>query len=258
MKIRLDVRKSAQQNASDYYQKAKELARKEEGARQALSKTKDEIEQARVRQLEAAAASRPPSMKRKREWFEKFRWFFTSGGRLVLAGRDARQNDLLVAKRMTDADLFFHADIQGAAATVLVGGKSASRQEMLEAAQFAASHSSAWKAGAAAVDVYAVEKGQLGKHAQGGFVGAGAFTISGTRNWFRGTALGLAMGVEGGRAFCLPSCHLQAGGCSVFLSPSGNIEKGEAAKIIAGILKCGIDDVLLALPSGKFSIRERK
>ena len=253
MGILLDWRKGAQENASSFYGRAKELAEKEKGARQAIEETRHQIETAGKEQELASSQKSGPKMRRRKEWHEKYRWFYTSGGKLVVAGRDAKQNDLLVAKVMKDGDLFFHADIQGAPATILVGGKSASEQEKLEAAQFAASHSSAWKVGAAAVDVYAVEKHQLAKHARGGFVGAGGFAIEGAREWFLATPLGLAIAQEDGIVVCLPAIHPKAGGAPVFLLP-GSMEKGEAAKKIAALLKAEIDEILLALPSGKFSL----
>lgn len=257
MKIRLDYRKTAQENAAAYYSLSKELAKKEEGARKAIEETKKGIAGAGKEHEMAVSSKTAPKMKRRKEWFEKYRWFYTSGGKLVVAGRDAKQNDMLVGKTMADTDLFFHADIQGAPATVLVGGKGATGQEKLETAQFAASHSSAWKIGAAAVDVYAVEKSQLSKHAQGGYVGAGGFAIAGEREWFRATPLGLAIGVAEGAVICLPAVHPDAQKMGVLLS-LGNFEKGQAAKKLAAILKCSADELLLALPSGKFSIKERR
>jgi predicted ribosome quality control (RQC) complex YloA/Tae2 family protein len=275
MKVKLDWRKGAQENAASYYGLAKDMAAKGHGALLALEETKRQILEAQAESEKAAQDARTaPAMKRKKEWYEKHRWFFTSGGKLVVAGRDARQNDLLVAKTMTSADLFFHADIQGAPATILVGGRTqgahsgqthddllppdgVTMQEKLEAAQFAASHSSAWKVGAAAVDVYAVEKSQLSKAAQGGFVGSGGFAIKGEREWFRSTPLGLAIGMGDSVVTCLPAVHPGAEKAAVMLSP-GSTEKGTAAKKIAAALKASPDEVLLALPSGRFSIRERK
>jgi len=257
MRLKLDWRKSAQENAASYYSLAKGIAAKERGAQSAIEETKKAIAKA-VHEKEALALQKQPvKMKRNREWFERYKWFFTSGGKLALAGRDARQNDLLVAKVMAEGDLFFHADIQGAPATVLVGGKGATQQEKQETAQFAASHSSAWKAGAAAVDVYAVEKWQLSKHAQGGFVGAGAFAISGGREWFRATPLRLAVGKDGERVVCLPAIHPGASRLPFLLAP-GTQEKGAAAKQIASSISADASEVLLALPAGKFSLEKRK
>ncbi len=258
MKIRLDWRKGARENATHYYSLSKEYAKKAQGAAQAIEETKRELAEAgKENAKQDHLASAGPKMKRKKEWFEKYRWFYTSGGKLVVAGRDAKQNDYLVAKAMTEKDLFFHADIQGAPSTILADGKNASDQEKKEAAQFAASHSSAWKAGAAGVDAYAVEKSQLSKHAQGGFVGAGGFAISGEREWFPSTPLGLALGEKDGIVLCLPLAHPDAAGFPIQLS-LGNYEKGTAAKKIAQFLKCDVNEVLLALPSGRFSIKERK
>jgi len=258
MKIRLDWRKSLQENANRHYSLSKEMAKKEGGARKAIAETDALIAKARFEwQSCEEEAKNLPKAKRKREWFEKFRWFYTSGGKLVIAGRDAKQNDLLVSKFMEGEDLFFHADIQGAPATILKGGKGASGQEKLEAAQFAASHSSAWKVGAASVDVYAVFKEQLSKHAQGGFVGAGGFAIAGGREWFRGTPLGLAIGEKEGVVLCIPQCHPDASKMR-FSVANGFVEKGKAAKQIAHILGASVDEVTAALPTGKFSPKERK
>ena len=257
MKVRLDWRRGAQENAAAYYERAKGLARKEQGARQAMEETRALIAKA-GKELEVAVSSEiGPKMRRRKEWFEKFRWFFTSKGRLVVAGRDARQNDLLVSKVMTDEDLFFHADIQGAPATILVAGRKADSREKSEAAQFAASHSSAWKTGAASVDVYCVERGQLSKHAQGGFTGAGGFAIEGQREWFRATPLGLAVGEKEGVVLCLPAVHPEAEKMRFSIS-LGAREKGEAAAIIAKSLAASPDEVILALPSGKFSLKEKR
>lgn len=257
MAVRLDWRKGARENAAAFYSLSKELAKKEEGDREAIAASRRELGLARTEGQKATLGKKSPVMRRKREWFEKYRWFYTSGGKLVVAGRDAKQNDLLVSKQMADGDLFFHADIQGAPATILAGGKAADGQEKKEAAQFAASHSSAWKTGVAGVDVYAVEKSQLSKHAQGGFVGAGGFAIEGEREWFRSTPLGLAIGEKDGAAICLPIAHPGAQKLPVALSP-GNYDKGSAVKKISWLLKINPDELLLALPSGKFSIKERK
>jgi predicted ribosome quality control (RQC) complex YloA/Tae2 family protein len=258
MKITLDWRKGARENAQDCYSQSKELAKKAEGARKAIEETKKELEGAQGQKEKAdSEAAEAPAMKRKREWFEKYRWFCTSGKRLVVAGRDAKQNDLLVAKVMGEEDLFFHADIQGAPATILQDGKNASSQEKEEAAQFAASHSSAWKTGAACVDAYAVGKSQLSKHAQGGFVGAGGFAIAGEREWFRSTQLGLAVGVNEGIAVALPLVHPDAAKMQYEIFP-GAKEKGAAAKELARATGAKADELLLLLPSGKFSIKRRE
>jgi hypothetical protein len=56
---------------------------------------------------------------RKRLWFEKFYWFVSSSGLLVLGGRDARQNELLVKRYLRRSDLYLHADVHGASSVVI-------------------------------------------------------------------------------------------------------------------------------------------
>jgi predicted ribosome quality control (RQC) complex YloA/Tae2 family protein len=56
---------------------------------------------------------------RKPHWFEKFHWFVTSENQLVLSGRDAQQNELLVKRYLRKDDLYVHADLHGAATTIV-------------------------------------------------------------------------------------------------------------------------------------------
>lgn len=56
---------------------------------------------------------------RKAHWFEKFAWFMTSENHLVLSGRDAQQNELLVKRYLRKDDLYVHADLHGAATTII-------------------------------------------------------------------------------------------------------------------------------------------
>ncbi|MCX6769107.1 MAG: hypothetical protein NT051_00300, partial [Candidatus Micrarchaeota archaeon] len=93
------------------------------------------------------------------------------------------------------------------------------------------------------------------KHSSGGFVGAGGFAITGEREWFRSTALGLLCGQDDGKFVCLPLVHPEAEKLALQLSP-GRIEKGKAAKDIAKMLKCDVDEILLLLPSGCFALKK--
>ena len=49
-----------------------------------------------------------------KEWYEKFRWFTSSDGFLVVAGKDTVSNEVLVKKYATQEDAVFHAEISGA------------------------------------------------------------------------------------------------------------------------------------------------
>ena len=54
-----------------------------------------------------------PNIEIKREWYEKFRWFISSEGFLVIGGRDATSNEIVIKKHADKNDLVFHTDIKG-------------------------------------------------------------------------------------------------------------------------------------------------
>jgi len=258
MKVELDIRKNAQENAAAYYDEAKRLRAKAGGAEKAAKETERKLA-GLEKEIEREKAKPGPKVrvKREKEWFERFRWFRTGGGRLCIAGRDARQNEIIVAGHLEEGDLFFHAEIHGAPATVLKDGAAADEGEKREAAQFAASYSSAWKLGSATVDVYAVGKGQVSKRAEAGeFAGKGAFIIRGEREWFRNTGLGLLVGVGEKGVEAAPVLRGKGGMRAAVAVKAGDLEKGEAAKMIAKRLgeKAEVDEILQALPAGKFSV----
>ncbi|MBD3210103.1 DUF814 domain-containing protein [Candidatus Micrarchaeota archaeon] len=246
MKLRLFYNKSVHENAAYYYELAKETKKKIEGLKKAIKETEKELKGAPGGERER------PRVKKERKWYEKFHYFFTSGNRLAIGGRSAQQNDRVVAKHMEDSDLFFHADIQGGSAVILKEGRHATQEEKEEAAQFAACFSRAWANANAAVDVYAVGKSQLSKHATGGYIPSGAFAISGEREWFRSTRLRLKIGLKEEKVLVTPAVSPVSLEDMMFLLPSKTgKEKGSLAKSLAKRYKVHPDELLEALPNGK-------
>lgn len=259
MEVRLDVTKSVQENAAAHYEAGKKLREKAKGAEKAITETKKKLAELE-KKISLEAAKPPPTVrvKREKQWFEKFKWFTTGGGKLVVAGSDAKQNEVAVARYLEAGDLFFHAEIHGAPATILKGGQQAAQKEKEETAQFAASHSSGWKTGAASVDVYAVKPEQVSKRTESGeSVGKGGFIIRGEREWFRNTPLGLLVGVNAeGRIESAPISRGKAPLASAVEVTPGRLEKGEAARKIAAALKRAdaVDDILQAIPGGSSAV----
>jgi len=193
----LNLKLSATKNAADYYARAKKAERKTEGAERAIKQTRKKIEEAKLRITEKVEeTSKPPPKKIKREWYEKFRWFHSSDGFLVIGGRDASTNEILIKKE--PQDIVFHADVPGAPFTLIkTGGRKPPEQTIKEAAQFAASYSRAWKEGLGAINVYWVLPQQVRKTPPSGeYLPRGAFMIYGTKNYIRGVPLEVAVGVK--------------------------------------------------------------
>ncbi|MEM2816028.1 MAG: ribosome rescue protein RqcH [Candidatus Bathyarchaeia archaeon] len=207
LKFQIDLRADLYSNASRFYEESKAAKRKLEGAKEALENTRKKIEalEARLREIEEEKLVKSAEVfeelaKRRikqKKWFEKFRWFMSSDGFLVVAGKDAANNEALIKKYTRPGDIVFHADITGAPFVVVkTEGRSPSEQCLREAGEFAATLSRGWRESFAAVDVYWVYPEQLSKSGESGeYVPRGAFVVRGKRNWMRNMPLKIAVGV---------------------------------------------------------------
>jgi hypothetical protein len=195
------------ENAAEFYDRGKKVKQKATGAMDALVDSRRKLAEIenRIREAETVRLSKPAEaleemVKRKvqsKEWFEKFRWFTSSDGFLVVAGKDAVSNEVLVKKHVGKDEAVFHADVTGAPFVVVkTEGKPPSEQALHEASEFAAAFSRGWREGMGSVDVYWVKPDQLSKTGPSGeYVAHGAFAVVGKRNWMRGVPLKVALGV---------------------------------------------------------------
>lgn len=235
--VELGLSESPGDAASRYFEAAKEAERKAKAASETIKKLEDKLNQ-----LNVEAVTRETGfidsvrIVYEKEWFERFKWFITLNNHGVLAGKNADQNEVIVKKYMRPRDLFFHADIPGAAATVLRASE-VTLEEAIEVASFAASNSRLWSMGAMAGDVFYVEGDRVSKEAPAGeYIGRGSFMIYGERNWVRGVELGLGVGVrfDGNIARLVsapPTAIKRLADIYVLISP-GNVERGRAAIMI--------------------------
>jgi len=133
-----------------------------------------------------------PSPKR---WYERYRWFTTSEGFLAVAGKDASSNISLLKKHLEPNDLVFHAEVRGAAAVILKDGLEAGEKSKVEAAQFAATYSRAWREKMSQITVYYVTADQISfKPPPGHYLPKGGFIVKGERNYIT-VKLELAIGL---------------------------------------------------------------
>ena len=167
-------------------------------------------------------------IKRDEGWYERFRWFHTTDDFLVIGGRNADQNEELVKKYMSRGDRFFHAQAHGGPVTILkaTGPSEAAKDidfpesTLREAAQFAVSHSSVWKAGQHAGDVYMVEPDQVSKTPESGeYIEKGSFVIRGDRTYYNDLAVDLAVGIQ-----CEPQTRVVGG-------PTAAVETNAATRL---------------------------
>jgi predicted ribosome quality control (RQC) complex YloA/Tae2 family protein len=194
----INLRHSIQENADEYYSRSKKAEKKFRGAEKTLQETQAKIEKAKKQVIRRKETQTPLIKRRKKQWFEKFRWFHSSDGFLVIGGRDATTNEILIKRHMEPQDIVFHAEILGAPFVLIkTEGKTAPERTINEAAQLAASYSRAWREMLSAVNVYWVNPDQVSKTPPSGqFLKKGSFMISGSKNFVRHVPLLVAIGVK--------------------------------------------------------------
>ncbi len=285
----LELQRSLFENAASFYERGKKARHKLEGARAALEDSRrklaevekkmhkaEELEQ--VKPAEAMQELAKHKVKHK-EWFEKFRWFVSSDGFLVVAGKDATSNEVLIKKHTEDKDVVFHANIVGAPFVVVkTEGKKPSERCLREAAEFGAAFSRGWREGFGSVDVYWVKPEQLSKGGPSGeSVAHGAFAVRGERNWMRSTPLRIAVGVaindkeSGARIGGGPVEAVRAKSNACVVIVPGDVEGKELLKRVLTflgrklsrelretVLNVSIEEIREFIPYGKGRILEDK
>ncbi|WP_066416755.1 ribosome rescue protein RqcH [Halorubrum aethiopicum] len=277
--VELEADDGVEVNADRLYREAKRIEEKKAGAEEAIESTRRELEAVKERKAEWEAADEDDGggspedgedgegdgddepyetdwlsrssipIRSPDDWYERFRWFHTSTGYLVIGGRNADQNEELVKKYMGNHDRFFHTQAHGGPVTLLkAAGPSESadpvdfsEETLREAAQFAVSYSSDWKDGRGAGDAYMVEPDQVSKTPESGeYIEKGSFVIRGDRTYFEDVPCRVAVGVQcepvtraiGGP----PSAITERAATSVTLEP-GMYAQNDAAMMVYRTLK---------------------
>ena len=152
------LRLSIFDNANEYYEKGKRAKQKSQGALSALLDSKrklakmekelheaEELKSLKPAEIMEALSKRKIEMANK-AWYEKFRYFYSSDGFLVVAGKDTVSNEVLIKKYTEQEDVVFHAEITGSPFVVIKAeGNPISEQALHEGGEFAASYSRAWR-----------------------------------------------------------------------------------------------------------------
>ena len=262
--IRINYKKSVSENAEKSYNEVKKLKNKLDGAEKSIKKTLQQIEQLNFRKKKEEKHEEViTSKKEKIFWFEKFRWFISSNGNIVIGGKDAKTNEFLVKKYLKEGDRYAHADVQGAP-SVIIKNKGLddeqidiSNKTLEEACIFAAAYSKAWKQFAEA-QVYWVLPQQVSKTPESGeFIPKGAFIIRGKRNYYR-CKLELAIGKIGLDGYVkvmagpIDSVKRLSEKYAVIIP--GEKQKIDIARVLSKAFGVSVDEVDRVLPPGGINI----
>lgn len=261
-RVVVDANLDIPENAEKYYNKGKKAKRKINGVKIAIKRTKQDLDRVRNKRDLALEKVQVPQKRVRRElkWFEKLRWFLSSDGLLVVGGRDAGTNELVVKRYLDNQDIYLHSDIHGAPSVVIKKDEGEIPENTIQEAGFlAASFSSAWSKGYGSQDVYWVHPDQVSKTPQSGeFVTRGAFIIRGTRNYLRGIPLKIAVGIvdyEGERIMAGPEDAVAKYSENYVVLKPGFTKKEEIARSVLKKIDpdhiLTLEDVIRVLPSGK-------
>src|SRR3989344_8216991 len=258
-RLTLDLTKSIEDNAASYFEKAKKIKKKIEGAEAALNenlKKLMELEMKKEKEL-IKKAGQEKLKQRKTEWYEKFRWFISSEGFLVIGGRDATSNEVVVKKHTDANDIVFHTDMAGSPFFVVKSeGKQIGERTKLETADATCTFSRAWKLGLQTSTVFYVNPDQVSKKTKSGeFMGKGAFMIYGKTNYID-NRVNLAIGITKDQQVMAGPVESVKAHCSNYvILDQGDEKVSKIAKYIQHKIGGSLDEIIRALPSGGFKIK---
>lgn len=205
MEIELDIRKDVNENAQFYFSKAKKAKGKLNKIKEVIQTFEDNVNNLKIKEekttqfKEKKEEEIKKGKNRKIHWYEKFHWFISSEGYLIVAGRDATTNEEIIKKHTQKDDIVFHSSMPGSPFAVIKNKNNSKTQipekTIYETAQFCASFSRAWKNGLSYADVFWVTPEQISKEAKAGeYIAKGAFMVYGKRNIIS-SSLELSIGI---------------------------------------------------------------
>ena len=268
-KIKIDTKASLQSIASTLFNEAKKQSSAINSIEEIKSKTLKKLEKLQSK-TESEKDTVLVSEIRKKNWYERYRWFHTSDGFLVIGGRDAASNSAVVRKHLNKNDKIFHGDIFGSPFFIIKDAQNVPDTSMNEVAHATVCFSRAWREGMYGVSAYWVNPEQVKKSAPSGeFLPKGSFTIEGQRNFIKSGNLKLAVGIipqEDGYALtCGPPDTIKRNSiCYAIIEPQG-IEMVDAAKKIRLEFskiheeitkKISIDEFVRIMPAGKSQVKD--
>ncbi|UZP37709.1 hypothetical protein NXS19_005525 [Fusarium pseudograminearum] len=202
LNVEINLGFSPWSNAREYFDQRKTAAVKEEKTQQQASRALKNAEQKITEDLKKGLKQEKALLQpiRKQMWFEKFTWFISSDGYLVIGGKDAQQNETIYKKYLRKGDIYCHADLHGASSVIIKNNPKTPDAPippatLSQAGSLAVCSSNAWDS-KAGMPAWWVNADQVSKSAPTGeFLQAGSFMIRGKKNFLPPAQLLLGLGL---------------------------------------------------------------
>ena len=269
-KIKIDVNLPLPSIASKLFDESKKQKAAIKSIEKLIKKTENKLEKT-IEKGEIARGSIGFSEVRKKSWFERYRWFYTSDGILAVGGRDSSSNSAIIRKYVEKDDKVFHAEINGSPFFILKDRNDKIMPlSISETSHATVCFSRAWKEGMYGVNCYWVTPEQVKKAAPSGqTMGKGSFIIEGSRNYNKISTLKLAVGIlhkdENYLLVCGPPEPIKKTClCYAVIEPGGIEIADMGKKIRANFVGVDekfaklflVDDYVRVLPTGGSKITE--
>jgi predicted ribosome quality control (RQC) complex YloA/Tae2 family protein len=188
--IDIDLALSPWANSTEYYDQKKTAASKEDRTLQASTRALKSHEKKVAEDLKKGLKQEKDILRpvRKQQWFEKFIYFISSDGYLVLGGKDAQQNEIIYRRYFRKGDVYVHADLKGAMPMIIKNKPTTPDapippSTLSQAGNLSVCSSDAWDS-KAVMSAWWVLADQVSKTGQTGeFLPPGIFNIKGKKEY---------------------------------------------------------------------------
>lgn len=202
LSIDVDLSLSAYANAGSYYDQKRTAAEKETKTLKSSAKALKSTERKVAADLKKGLKTEKQLLRpvRKPLWFEKFLFFISSDGYLVLGGHDAQQNEYIYKRHFRRGDVYVHADINGAASVIVKNNPATPNapippSTLQQAGALSVATSQAWDS-KAVMSAWWVGFEQVSKTGPtGDYLDVGIFNIKGNKNFLPPAQLVMGYGV---------------------------------------------------------------
>ena len=266
-KIKIDLSSSLPTTASSLFNESKKQKAAIGSIEKLLRKTESELEKV----IKKGESAKPVSFSqvRKKNWFERYRWFYTTDGVLAVGGRDSSSNSAIIRKHLDKNDKVFHAEISGSPFFLLKDNGAATPASLTEVAHATVCFSKVWKEPMYGSSAYWVNPDQVKKGAPSGqSMAKGSFMIEGQRNFVKISTLKMCVAItkheESYLLTCGPPSLKNTAVCYAMIEPTGQ-DMADVAKRIRYVFLSSnekiakpfsIDDYVRVLPAGPCRIIE--
>lgn len=188
--IDIDLALSAWANSTEYFDQKRTAADKEDRTAAASSRALKSHEKKVTEDLKKGLKQEKEVLRpvRRQQWFEKFIYFISSDGYLVLGGKDAQQNEIIYQRFLRKGDVYVHADLKGAMPMIIKNKPDTPDAPMppstlSQAGNLSICTSEAWDS-KAVMSAWWVRSDQVSKTGQTGeFLPVGMFNIKGKKEF---------------------------------------------------------------------------